>query len=342
MVTNIDNISKNIIQYYTNINIYVNKNQKLQLLLNDNNYNVPLIFVNSSQCLNIKSSNYLFTIISLSIFSILKTRYKSHISNIYELCIGVELLKLYIENFNINNNSNKIYQCMIKQYLLSLLEVNAIASIDLTKKDKHKYLSQESSQNRSIIDEFNYHFDLLSETFNKIDKYIKNLNIIFHSKKHIKLTNNLIKLKSDINNKNIKIIKKVPLPILNDYVNNTYCIIGQLYLLMINSLTFNNKNKEKMLKCGNLLGSLIKIYHDFINIKSDLDILMVNNLSFNYIINYGFSYAYNYYNKCKQELYEMLLYLDISTSSIEYVITAMSSYIELQLKDYLPDDISLS
>ena len=299
-INNDNNLDDNIIKHIK---------QEVNVLVNNSNMILPILFLTIMGCQNRKNN---ITIQGFYVAS------------------GIEYL-IWICNYLKNNNDNEEY-LYLKNIIIYMLSTNIYKSIELNidtlsravEKDKFSKLY---SKIKSIInDKIKIPFINWSKIKYISDEKKKNLDIYrYYLKDKIELTKKFNKL---------KIIKKKDIIkiIINDigYISGISFVLGWLFGCG------DIKMSEKARNCGITFGILYTIANDFENIKVDIE-KAKNNVTINYVVNNGLHKSYENYLDYKQKFITICLTLDIYTSTVKEIIELIDKKVDKAINNTYPD-----
>ena len=320
-----------IIQYYSNISYYINQNQDIKQFLINHDIQIKKCIKNNQ----INNSNFIYSIIFLSIYNNYKNIYNKQNSTninptrIYNFIIIFDIIKIFIDYYsstiNINEINNIVLYQIINQYNLFIN--------DNIKINDNLNIVSFTDNIINIIKDINTNINkCYNDSYQKIDK----------------ISNNIINKVSALNispiNNNINgnIYNKLSHEQETKYINSTYLILSKtLFQLFnkINNIIFDNKfnlSEEIINECSDIFSYYIKIISDFYNFSYNF--LNDKNVSFNILINFGFTYAYKEYQEVKNKLIKVFTTYNLYTYTFEHIINSIDSYIELFLSNSIMSD----
>ena len=322
---------KYIIQYYSNINYYINQYPEIKQFLNENNIHIKNCIKNNQ----IQNTNFIYSIIFLSIFNNYKNIYNKKNNTalippkIYNLLLIFDIIKVFIDHYNsqinINNINNIVLYQIITQYNLFINE-------NIDTKQNLNILTLTNDIINTIKDINNNILKCYNEPYQKLNKLSKNI-----INKSLTLNVSPMDISNNINNK-LSINQEI------NYVDTTYLILTKLLFKTFNNINnqiFNNQfilSENQIVECSKIFSYYIKLITDFYNFP--LNIIYDKNISFNYLINFGFTYTYKEYQETKTKLIKIFNEYNLYTYTIEHIINSIDSYIETFLNNSIMSDSS--
>lgn len=231
-------------------------------------------------------------------------------------------LSLTITNQSIIKNINMIDQCR-KDFDAT---TNVIDNDKLNKMSKNACLmciNYVNMKTQNILENINSIHSKLS------DVKIKHLSISEFKSYHF--TDKTL-------NENLPDIKVIAKDKLINYIENSYGDLARIaiilgWILGGSSVDMIN-NLERL---GYHLGFLIKLSHDFSNIEYDITNCTQNNMTFNFVVNYGLQNAFEFFDDSKKKFIEGLLALNINSNTIREFINVLETRVNNALEQSSPD-----
>jgi len=128
----------------------------------------------------------------------------------------------------------------------------------------------------------------------------------------------------------LKLIKKNNM---NAIVENRMGGLCEMVLVLAWILGCGNDNQlNRLIKAGKNFGYMYQIALDFENIDKDLD-RIVENRTFNYVLNCGIQDSYEKFMECKQKFIEECLILDIFHSTVREIVDAIETKVDLIIEN---------
>jgi hypothetical protein len=255
----------------------------------------------------------------------------------YEMATGIELLNVLLTiietkkfGFTFNKEISEIKDISdrICQEIVSMIyqtlnrNINNIAT----------YYSQEAIMKIYLLSSEHLH-----EKIMKINSTVASVEIPSNLKPiqksdlknfHFKNSENLLKLTN---------IKQLPKEFLLQYINGTYGSICKLSLisgwLIGGSPPGMITNLERL---GYHFGIMLHIAYDFVNVERDIHNVK-NDVSFNYVINFGFQDAFELFDESKKKFIEGVMTMNITTPTLKEFIDILESKVDNALELSSPD-----
>ncbi|AYV84107.1 MAG: hypothetical protein Hyperionvirus17_27 [Hyperionvirus sp.] len=119
-------------------------------------------------------------------------------------------------------------------------------------------------------------------------------------------------------------------------MNNKYGSVCQLAVVLGWILGGgDDKSISSLEKVGTYLANIIKLTNDFINLEQD--ILDAELYSKNYIINYGFQNAFEFFVESKEKFIEACIVLDIYTNTVKEIVDLLENKVDSVIDKSSPD-----
>lgn len=133
-------------------------------------------------------------------------------------------------------------------------------------------------------------------------------------------------------------IKQIPRNILNKYIDDVYCTISKVSLVLGWIIGCSSHGMiDNLERVGQHLGYMIKISNDFCNIENDIINCKNNDFTFNFVLNYGLQTAFDIFDECKKKFIEGLMVLHISSNTINEFIDVLETKVNKILEKSSPD-----
>lgn len=273
----------------------------------------------------IKGTDLVFPILLLTIVN--NQNKKNHISvQGYYLATIVEFVSLYSKTIEDHNIPNKIE---MSNYLLYCINKSFEQNTESLKN---------SLANHNIIDNVVNLMGILNES-------IKNIFTLEKFKFKLEPTNQecssdiidwYLKKKCDENIDKFKSFKRVTKESMVEYIEKKYINVSELSLYMGWVVGLGDvKDIIKLKKAARAFGIMYKIVSDFKNL--DFDIKNSNELTSNYVLNYGFQDGYEVFLNNKQQFIEEAMICNIYTSTIKEIIGSIEDVIDQIIDQTSPD-----
>jgi len=273
----------------------------------------------------IKCTDLVFPTLLLTIVN--NQNKKNHISvQGYYLAAIVEFISLYskiIEDKNSHNRlgmSNYLLFCINKSFEQNTESLkNSLANYNIIDNITNLMsILNESIKNIFTLDEFKFNLDLVNQKCSSdiIDWYLKK--------------------KCDEYINKFKSLKRVTKESMVEYIERKYINISELSLYMGWIVGLGDiKDIIKLKKAARAFGIMYKIVSDFKNL--DLDIKNSDEMTSNYVLNYGFQDGYEVFLNNKQHFIEEAMICNIYTSTIKEIINSIEEEIDQIIDQTSPD-----
>lgn len=320
---------KYIIQYYSNINYYINQYPEIKQFLNENNIHIKNCIKNNQ----IQNTNFIYSIIFLSIFNNYKNIYNKKNNTtlippkIYNLLLIFDIIKIFIDYYNSQMNDNNINNIVLYQIIT---QYNLFINDNIDTKQNLNILILTNNIINIIKDIKQNITRCYNESYQKSNKLSKNI-----INKSLTLNVSPMDISNNINNK-LSINQEI------NYIDTTYLILTKLLFKTFNNINnqiFDNQfilSENQIDECSKIFSYYIKLITDFYNFP--LNIIYDKNISFNYLINFGFTYTYKEYQETKTKLIKVFNDYNLYTYTIEHIINSIDSYIETFLNNSTMSD----
>lgn len=279
----------------------------------------------------VESDYCLFAIILISIFNIeikknkIKSYHTLHIASsiilmIISVCLNEN--KIYYENkFGIENIEN--IQNQITIFIFEEIQQNGKTMENALGEEKSLKIQKKIS-------------DILHDKLLLITKKNKSKNNINTLK--IKRSD-IIKYKFEDKNiieEKYKKLKRISKEEILVYMNEKFGSLGQCAFLFGWLLGFGSddeKNLETISNLGNSFGILVKLIMDFNLIESNIKSLKENDISYNFVVNYGIHECFRLYDEHKVKFLEGCILNDIYNTQIKEIIEKIEKVFDKCLKN---------
>jgi hypothetical protein len=266
-------------------------------------------------------SEYLLPILLLTILN--GQNKKNNISfHSYQLASGIEFLYIVINIINYEELNFKT--CRVINILLSLVTKSISYNIiTINKKIKPDKVNNICIEILKTLDEYIGYNGIFSNIDIKYDKKCQN-DIKFYFKNHQD-----IKLYDSIQNK--KFIKPLTMNQIVEKRLGSICQLAIKLVWIIGNGSNNVKDKElkRISKIGLAFAKMLQISNNCQTLN--YDILNEKNISYNYILNCGFSLSYEEFLKNKQEFIEECLNLNILSATVKEILDSIDEKVDLMI-----------
>lgn len=245
--------------------------------------------------------NVLLTIIEAKKFGFTFSKGPTEIKDVSD-CICQEIVSMVYQTLNRNINNITTYysqEAMMKIYLIS-----------------SEHLHEKIMKINSTVTSVEIPSNL--KPIQKTD--LKNF--------HFKNSENLLKLAN---------IKQLPKEFLLQYINGTCGSICKLSLIF--GWLIGGSSHEMITNLDRLgyhFGMMLRIAYDFVNVENDIHNVK-NDVSFNYVINFGFQDAFELFDESKKKFIEGLMTMNITTPTLKEFIDILESKVDNALELSSPD-----
>lgn len=140
----------------------------------------------------------------------------------------------------------------------------------------------------------------------------------------------------DIIDKKYKNLKRIDKEELEKYINDKYSSIGQCAFLfgwLFGMGSDNQKMVDSISRIGSSFGILIKLISDFCNLENNIKITNDNEISYNYVVNYGIHESFRLYDENKVKFIEGCITNELFSSSIKELIEKIDKTYDRCLKN---------
>jgi len=251
----------------------------------------------------------------------------------YEMATGIELLIVLFnimesKKFNIlNSNSDpsdnicpEIVSLIYQTLNRNIKDITNYYSTDVMMKI-YLFGSEHLHDKITKISETIYNFELPTNL-----KFIQKSDL---KNFHFKNPKNLDKLSS---------FKQIPKDILLQYIQGTYGSLCKLSLIFGWLIGGSSPDMITSLdRLGYHFGMMLKLAYDFVNIENDINLQLHNNISLNYVINFGLQDAFELFDESKKKFIEGLMTMDITTPTLKEFIDILETKVDSTLESSSPD-----
>jgi hypothetical protein len=140
----------------------------------------------------------------------------------------------------------------------------------------------------------------------------------------------------DIIDKKYKNLKRIDKEELETYIDDKYSSIGQCAFLfgwLFGMGNDNQKTIDSISRIGSSFGILIKLISDFCNLENNIKIANDNDVSYNYVVNYGIHESFRLYDENKVKFIEGCITNELYSSSIKELIEKIDKTYDKCLKN---------
>lgn len=251
-----------------------------------------------------------------------------------------DITKFVKSLYEIKDNNDKIIFDTINQsdHLENIIVISMVSNLNLnTKLFTHGYFSGLIIDLLKVLIEISNNKEKynIEVYYNLIIKVILLINeTIINNTDYID-NKNLSQISKLINDNIIKLIEKFQMTVekkvikknsMMEYIDVKYGIICQITML-IGWITGNGNisMKQSVMKIGEHLGILLKLYYDCKNLHL--------NQQENYIVNYGIQDTFELYLNTKQKFIEGCMTLNILTGTIKEIIDTVDAVVLQKIND---------
>lgn len=282
-------------------------------------------------------SEFILPISLLTIMNGQQKKNKLKLVHGYEMAIGIELLMILMMLLQTKKNLIVPKKLNIDNQIIDSLHTSLNSLINLAFNRNIDAITSHHNSN-DIVKIFTVGTEHINVKINKIVSSIMTLEFpekIITSPQtdlknyHFKNANVIERLST---------IKRLPKDFIIKYIDDTYGNACKLTLIigwMLGGSSYTMINNIERL--GRYFGFLIKLSTDFANLDIDIESCLQNKPTLNYVINCGLQESFEMFDENKMKFNELLLTLDITSSTLKELIDMLESNVNNALDNSSPD-----
>jgi hypothetical protein len=283
-----------------------------------------------------ENSEFILPITLLTIMNGQQKKNKLKLVHGYEMATGIELLIILVDLLKHKKKLISTKRFNFNDRIIDSLHMSLVSLINLSFNRNIDSIKLHHEP-EDIIKIFTVGSEQINEKTNKIVSSIMSLEFPEGTKKISKSELKKFHFKNTNVNDQVYKIKSLPRDFIIKYTDNTFGNICKLSLIlgwiiggsphdMINNLD----------RLGHHLGILLKIAYDFENIDDDIETCLQNNLSLNYVVNFGLQESFELFDESKKKFNEGLLTLGITSPTIKEFLDILENKVNIALDNSSP------